>query len=259
MDIQETIQSRRLSDVRSIIRGTSPLSNSPSVDKYDQLKIQFQSLKYDYSNAKNKWDIEKTNMERKIYEIEQINEDKDKKINELEKDKRFLYEKHKLESKEILKLKEEFSEQKQELERKIRDLQRINNCDKENLVEKKNEEKSTLNLLQRKIETLELKNAGLEKVIEGLKDELRSKSAIINQKQQSLLEANELIDNLQKKNCISEADDSKDIKILNRELSEQLSYIKSLEKKNLQQSQELKQLRESHKSIQILQEKKKKS
>ncbi|KAG5439592.1 hypothetical protein PCANB_002168 [Pneumocystis canis] len=259
MDIQETLQSRRLSDIRSVIRGASPLPNSPSIDRYNQLKNQFQSLKYDYSNAKNKWDIEKTNIEKKVYEMEQENDEKDKRISELEKDKRFLYEKHKMESDEILKLKEEFSTQKQEFERKIRDLQRINTSDKENLVDKKNEEKSMINLLQRKIEILELKNSGLEKVTEGLKDELRCKNTLINQKHQSLLEANELIDNLQKKNYTSETEinDLKDIKILNRELSEQLSYIKSLEKKNLQQAQELKQLRESYKSIQILQEEKK--
>lgn len=258
MDTQETIQLRRLSDARSIIHGTSPLSNTSNSDRYNQLKIQFQSLKYDYSNAKNKWDIERTNMEKTLYEIEQDNQEKDRKINELEKDKRFLYEKHKLENDEILKLKEEISVQKQEFERKIRDLHRINSIDKESLIDKKNEEKSILNLFERKIETLELKNTGLERVIEGLKDELRSKNALINQKHQSLLEANELIDNLQKKNRSFEAEinDSNDIKILNRELLEQLSYIKSLEKKNLQQSRELKQLRESYKSVQILQEEK---
>ncbi|CCJ29515.1 unnamed protein product [Pneumocystis jirovecii] len=252
-DIQETVQLRRLSDVRSIIRGSSPLSNSPN-----QLKIQYQTLKYDYSNAKNKWDVEKINMEKRIYEIEQKNDEKDKRIHELEKDKRFLYEKHKAESDEISKLKDEFSIQKQEFERKIRDLQKINNYDKENIADKKSEEKSIINLLQRKIETLELKNTGLEKVVDGLKDELRSKNTLINQKHQSLLEANELIDALQKKNNTLEIEtsDLKDIKILNRELSEQLSYIKSLEKKNLQQAQELKQHRETHKSIQILQEEK---
>ncbi|QSL65195.1 hypothetical protein MERGE_002502 [Pneumocystis wakefieldiae] len=259
MDIQETIRLRRLSDVRSAICGTSPLSNSPSIDRYDQLKIQFQSLKYDYSNAINKWDMEKINMEKRIHEIEQNSEEKEKRINELEKDKRFLYEKHKLQSEEILKLKEEYSAQKQEYEWKIRELQRISSIDKENSTDRKNEERSTLNSLQRKIETLELKNTGLEKVVEGLKDELRSKNTLINQKQQLLIEANELIDNLQKKKRSSEIEtnDSNDIKILNRELFEQLSYIKSLEKKNFRQSKELKQLRESHKSIQMLQEEKK--
>ncbi|KAG5519853.1 hypothetical protein PMAC_000128 [Pneumocystis sp. 'macacae'] len=257
-DIQETVQLRRLSDVRSAICGVSPLSNNSSIDRYDQLKIQYQTLKYDYSNSKNKWDVEKIDMEKRIYEIEQKNDEKDKKINELEKDKRFLYEKHKIESDEILKLKDEFSIQKQEFERKIRDLQRINNYDKENIADKKSEEKSMINLLQRKIETLELKNTGLEKVVDGLKDELRSKNTLINQKHQSLLEANELIDTLQKKNSTLEIEtsDLKNIRILNRELSEQLSYIKTLEKKNLQQTQELKQLRETHKSIQILQEEK---
>ncbi|KTW28919.1 hypothetical protein T552_01547 [Pneumocystis carinii B80] len=259
MNIQEAVRLRRLSDVRSAICGSSPLSSSPNIHKYDQLKMEFQSLKYDYCNAKNKWDMEKTSMEKKIHEIEQNNEEKEKRINELEKDKRFLYEKHKLESEETQKLREECSAQKQEYEWKIRELQRINSIDKENSTDRKNEERSVLNSLQRKIETLELKNTGLEKVVEGLKDELRSKNTLINQKQQSLLEANELIDNLQKRkrSLEVETNDSNEIKVLNRELIEQLSYIKSLEKKNFQQSKELKQLKESHKSIQILQEEKK--
>lgn len=105
---------------------------------------------------------------------------------------------------------------------------------------------------------LESRHSALQASYEEAQRDLESKVTVLQTTQQRLSQRESEVGNLENEilRLKAQTGDTDTLAVIKRELSEQVAHIKSLEATNREQSAELKQLRKTHKSVEIVEEEK---
>ncbi|CAD0100139.1 unnamed protein product [Aureobasidium mustum] len=161
-------------------------------------------------------------------------------------------------TRELSDIENRHTNDKIQLERKIRTLQDDNQSLREDLEDAESRLSSSEREHQHGLNDLEARHAALQASFEEAQRDLESKVSTLQSTQQRLSQRESENGNLENEilRLKAQTGDSDTLGIIKRELSEQVSHIKRLESTNRDQSSELKQLRKTHKSVEIVQEEK---
>lgn len=161
-------------------------------------------------------------------------------------------------SRELQEAEDRATNEKIQLERKIRNLQE----DSQNLREELEDVQSQLSTTARQYkhgqQDLEARHAALQASFEEAQKDLESKVGILQNTQQKLSQREAEVGNLENEilRLKAQTGDADTLAVIKRELSDQVAHIKNLESSNQKQLAELKQLRKTHKSVEIVEEEK---
>lgn len=145
------------------------------------------------------------------------------------------------------------------LERKVRSLQDQNQSLQEDVEDNKAQSLDQERQFKYQLNELETIRSSLEKTAEELQNDLQSARNEIQATQERLREREAEFVNLETENIRlkAEGSDAETLAVLKRELSEQVNHIRNLETTNRDQTAELRQLRKSHKNVEVVEEQKK--
>ncbi|KAI5200339.1 mitotic spindle assembly checkpoint protein-like protein MAD1 [Aureobasidium subglaciale] len=161
-------------------------------------------------------------------------------------------------SREVSDIENRHTNEKIQLDRKIRTLQDDNQSLREDLEDAESRLSSAEREHKHSLDDLEARHAALQASFEEAQRDLGSKVTSLQSTQQRLSQRESENGNLENEilRLKAQTGDSDTLAIIKRELSEQVAHIKRLESTNRDQSTELKQLRKTHKSVEIVQEEK---
>ncbi|KAI5270821.1 mitotic spindle assembly checkpoint protein-like protein MAD1 [Aureobasidium subglaciale] len=161
-------------------------------------------------------------------------------------------------SREVSDIENRHTNEKIQLDRKIRTLQDDNQSLREDLEDAESRLSSAEREHKHGLDDLEARHIALQASFEEAQRDLGSKVSSLQSTQQRLSQRESENGNLENEilRLKAQTGDSDTLAIIKRELSEQVAHIKRLESTNRDQSTELKQLRKTHKSVEIVQEEK---
>ncbi|KAI5850489.1 spindle assembly checkpoint component Mad1 [Morchella snyderi] len=222
------------------------------------IRADLNSVRYELSTLQEERELEKIRHEKEIRELQLKLEEQSKKSDASEADKRYLFEKQKDLSENLQKVKDQAASHKQDLERQIRMLKAENILLKETICEKDENTQSQDRKYRQQVADLKSRNEALVKMNKEMGEELEAKGLGLQQTQTTLSTKEAELGNLETEllKARAQTGDLDTLKILKKDLSEQVAHIKTLEATSRKQTQELKQLRDHNKSIEILEEEK---
>jgi mitotic spindle assembly checkpoint protein MAD1 len=161
-------------------------------------------------------------------------------------------------TRELNDIENRHTNDKIQLERKIRTLQDDNQSLREDLEDAESRLSSAEREHKHALSDLEARHIALQASFEEAQRDLESKVSTLQTTQQRLSQRESDNGNLENEilRLKAQTGDSDTLAIIKRELSEQVAHIKRLESTNRDQSSDLKQLRKTHKSVEIVQEEK---
>jgi mitotic spindle assembly checkpoint protein MAD1 len=161
-------------------------------------------------------------------------------------------------TRELSDIENRHTNEKSQLERKIRSL----NDENQSLREDVEDAESRLSSAEREhkygLNDIEARHSALQASYEEVQRDLESKVSALQSTQHRLSLRESENGNLENEilRLKAQTGDSDTLAIIKRELSEQVAHIKRLEASNRDQSAELRQLRKTHKSVDIVEEEK---
>lgn len=161
-------------------------------------------------------------------------------------------------SREVQEAQDRATNEKLELERKVRNLQDDSQSLREELEDAQTQLSSAERQHKHGFGDLEARLSALQASYEEAQRDLGSKVSVLQTTQQRLSQRESEVGNLENEilRLKAQTGDTDTLAVIKRELSEQVAHIKSLEATNREQSAELKQLRKTHKSVEIVEEEK---
>ncbi|KAG0641612.1 spindle assembly checkpoint component Mad1 [Tuber brumale] len=244
----------------------------------EDLRSELNTVRYELSTLQDERELERIRHEKELRVLEAKCEEQAKRADSVESDKTYLFNRQKELSEKLEKVKDQATNQKvgdigdssdmwrvctkfisqQDLERQIRRLKSENIDLKEQVSDKEGDIQSQDRQHRRHAEELRTRNESLEKINSELKGDLETKSYGLQETETKLATKETKISNLETEllRVKAQTGDLETLKILKKELSEQVTHIRTLESTNRKLSSEVKQLRDYNKSIEILEEEK---
>ncbi|BFZ63238.1 coiled-coil domain-containing protein mad1 [Saitoella coloradoensis] len=238
---------------RSVV-GTPRKGDSESAE----LLVQLQKLQYELSNLQSESERSKLEFEAKERETQARALEETKKVNELETDKRFLFERSREQAAELDDLRAQLAQVKAETAKEAKTLREENSTMKEKvahldtqnhlLVESSQQE---LNAMHARVENYEAMNAQMREEMASLSETLTEKSNALAASEEKATILEERVKELESRGV-----DAEEMATVQRELSHKLDELRELEIVNRRQQTELDSLREKAQSIAVLTEEK---
>ncbi|KAF9196634.1 coiled-coil domain-containing protein mad1 [Haplosporangium sp. Z 11] len=227
-------------------------------EEYEQTRKRLKDTQYELSSMR-------TELERKIITMEQAARESDilkkklmSRVDSLDSDRRFLYEREKSLTKKIEALEEGSIEFKTNSNEIIRNLREENLDLKERFSQLREQSRATESELALRVRTLTASLAHQEKALAVTQGASESQSHLAEEKHQQLAEAMTRIMELEDQNrqFRLNAQSLEDAARVERELKNQVAYIKQLEGTNRQLTAECKHYKEMYRNVEVLKEEK---
>ncbi|KAH0161270.1 spindle assembly checkpoint component MAD1, partial [Aureobasidium melanogenum] len=224
----------------------------------ESLRAQLNTLQYELDSLKQEKELTALQQASDIRDAEQRAERDFKRAHAAETAAQQSAKKLDQLTRELSDIENRHTNDKIQLERKIRSLQDDNQSLREDLEDAESRLSSSEREHQHGLNDLEARHAALQASFEEAQRDLESKVSTLQSTQQRLSQRESENGNLENDilRLKAQTGDSDTLAIIKRELSEQVAHIKRLESTNRDQSSELKQLRKTHKSVEIVQEEK---
>ncbi|KAK6004550.1 hypothetical protein QM012_008412 [Aureobasidium pullulans] len=224
----------------------------------ESLRAQLNTLQYELDSLKQEKELTALQQASEIRDAEQRAERDFKRAQAAETAAQQSAKKLEQLTRELSDIENRHTNDKIQLERKIRTLQDDNQSLREDLEDAESRLSSSERQHQHGLNDLEARHAALQASFEEAQRDLESKVLTLQSTQQRLSQRESDNGNLENEilRLKAQTGDSDTLAIIKRELSEQVAHIKRLESTNRDQSSELKQLRKTHKSVEIVQEEK---
>ncbi|KAK9710114.1 coiled-coil domain-containing protein mad1 [Basidiobolus ranarum] len=223
-----------------------------------EVKRKASDLKYELSKTRTEYDRKVIGLESLNRELQSQVKEQALKIEKLEKDRRFLFEREKLTSENIVNLETENKKLTRDNERLKRQLEDENSDLREQLDSLREEKEYSESGSNQKINLLKSQARGLENKVNSLEEQLRHESELASSRMKKLGQVQEELEEAEKTNrdLRSKLSQSGTNETINQELHRQVSYLKNLEAKNSSLLRENKSLKENQQNIAILKEEK---
>ncbi|KAI5241104.1 mitotic spindle assembly checkpoint protein-like protein MAD1 [Aureobasidium subglaciale] len=232
---------------------------SPSVDVANEsLRAQLNTLQYELDSLKQEKELTALQQASDVRDAEQRADRDFKRAQAAEAAAQQSAKKLDQLSREVSDIENRHTNEKIQLDRKIRTLQDDNQSLREDLEDAESRLSSAEREHKHGLDDLEARHTALQASFEEAQRDLGSKVSSLQSTQQRLSQRESENGNLENEilRLKAQTGDSDTLAIIKRELSEQVAHIKRLESTNRDQSAELKQLRKTHKSVEIVQEEK---
>ncbi|KAJ1658369.1 coiled-coil domain-containing protein mad1 [Dispira simplex] len=248
---------------RSLLTKASPspgnlpalLSTPGENTEIRELRLQLSKAKYEASRAQSELEHERLTHESERLEWEKTLKEHTLRLDRLEKDRRFLFEKEKEASEKYFQAENEMQALKDDYERRIHQV-------REQATEwleqyQAGAAETDENGVQAQTEAWRARIAGYEKTVAQLQDQLEKRAAANEEMLKSCLQAQNRANQLEQELAGLRACQHREHELgsLSGELKHQVGYIKTLESKIRELQQELEGYELRHENYELLQEK----
>ncbi|KAK1146535.1 coiled-coil domain-containing protein mad1 [Aspergillus melleus] len=246
----------------SVLRqSTRPAQPPPPVHdtEKDELRVQCSTFKYELENIKQERDLMVLRHEKELRDLQSKRDADFRKAQAADTSSHRANHKYETLAKEMKDVQEQALNDKVSLERKIRTLQDQNQSLQEDVEDKQAQSLDHERQYKYQLNELETIRSSLQKTVEELQNDLQNVRNELQSTQERLRERDVEFVNLETENIRlkAEGSDAETLAVLKRELSEQVNHIRTLETTNRDQTAELRQLRKSHKNVEVVEEQKK--
>lgn len=227
-------------------------------DEYESTRKKLRDTQYELSSTK-------TELERKIVTMEQAARESDilkrklmARVDSLESDRRFLYEQEKSLTKKVQALEEDSIQSKMASNEIIKDLRDENMNIKDRLSQIQEESREKQSELTQRVRTLTASLTHQQQTLAETQDSSHSQNSLVAEKHQKLAEALDRIMELEDQNRQLKLNTQgmEDVVRVQKELQNQVAYIKQLEGANRQLTAECKHLKDTYRNVEVLKEEK---
>jgi mitotic spindle assembly checkpoint protein MAD1 len=224
----------------------------------DELKAEVKTLKYTIDNHKQEEELAKLRHESELRDTRRKAEDDFKKMQAAESEKSKAQRHYDALLKEMTDVRDAATNEKAALERRLREIEENKRILEEEVEDIKSEREESVRGLERKAAELETRNATLQHSVEELQEDSDKREALLQQAQQELSEKEKVNGELEGEilRLKSQNTDADTLAIIKRDLSEQVTHIRTLEAANREQAAELKHFKRLHKSVEVVEEEK---
>ena len=160
--------------------------------------------------------------------------------------------------KETTEVRDAASKDKAAFDKRLRDAEEGKRLLEEELEDMKTESQETVRNIERKASDLETRNRSLQQTMEELQQDSDGREKTLKDTQQQLTERDAACGTLEAEvlRLKAQSGDTDTLGVIKRELSEQVSHIRTLEASNREQAAKLKHYQKLHKSVEVVQEEK---
>lgn len=233
------------------------LSFGGSNNELEALKIQVQSLKYELKESKNIIELNKIEHEKEQNELLKQLRQQQTKNDSISSDQIYYYNQNKELTEKLNKHQSEFNKENDILNKKLSSLKKEYHQLSDDYDSLQDEFKDQSNELTELKNQFEYNNNNSEIKIKNISKELEDSKALINSlKNENLLKDNEIESLKLKVNSLPNEFEIEKNQSVQKQLSEQIQYIKDLELKNLNQSEQIKKMLLNKQNIEILKDEK---
>ncbi|KAL1311526.1 hypothetical protein AAFC00_001647 [Neodothiora populina] len=224
----------------------------------ESLRAQLNTLQYELDSLKQEKELATLEHQSEIREIEYRAEADFKRAQAAESSANAATKKAEALVRELQEAESRATNEKIGLERRIRTLQE----DTQNLREELEDVETQLSSAERQhkhgFSDLEARHTALQASFEEAQRDLDSKVNALQSTQQRLSQREVEVGTLENEilRLKAQTGDADTLSVIKRELSDQVAHIRNLESTNQKQLSELKQLRKTHKSVEIVEEEK---
>ncbi|KAF9436576.1 coiled-coil domain-containing protein mad1 [Entomortierella beljakovae] len=227
-------------------------------EEYERTHKRLRDAEYELSSTR-------TELERKIITLEQAARESDllkkklmTRIDSLESDRRFLYEQEKSSTKKYQSLEESTREFKTSSNELVRNLREENMDFKEKYSQLREQSRAVESELNHKVQALTASLNHQQQTLAQSHDSSQSQSSLIEQKHQQLTVALSRVAELEDQNRRLRQNEQslEDVARVEKELKNQVAYIKQLESTNRQLTTDCKHFKEMYRNVEVLKEEK---
>jgi mitotic spindle assembly checkpoint protein MAD1 len=224
----------------------------------EELKAEIKTLKYTIDNHKQEEELAKLRHESEVREVRRKAEDDFKKMQGAEAEKSKAVRQHEALLKEITEIRDSATNEKAALERRVREVEESKRVLEEEVEDTKAEREETVRVIERRTTELETRNETLQRTVEELQQDSDRREALFQEAQQQVADKDTAYGTLEAEvlRLKAQTGDADTLGVIKRELSEQVSHIRTLEATNREQAAELKHFKRLHKSIEVVEEEK---
>jgi len=211
-------------------------------------------LKYTIDNHKQEEELAKLRFESELREARRKGEEDFKQRQAAEGERNKAVRQYESLQKEITEIRDAAANEKAALERQVRELEVGKRTLEEEVEDIKHEHEENSRNAERRVAELQSRNDTLQRTVEELQQDSDQRETLLQDVQQQLVEKDTANGALEAEvlRLKAQTGDVDTLAIIKRELSEQVTHIRSLEAK----ATELKHLKRLHKSIEVVEEEK---
>ncbi|AEO66363.1 5a534e99-b4d3-422e-a21c-cdde03114b4c [Thermothielavioides terrestris] len=257
----------RAATVSSNLSRESSKENRPPPDaeeyetqrkRIEELKAEVGTLRYQISSFEQEKELARLQMENELRETKRRAEEDFKAKQAAEAEKSRAQRQVEALQNELEDLRAEKEQQKRELEAKAREALEEARLLQEQLEELSAAKDEAARMAEREAIDLRAKLASSQRTIQELEDESRARGTALETAQTRLAEREEIIGRLEADvlRLKAQTGDAETIAVIRRELTDQVTHIRTLEAKNREQLTELRHLRQVHKAVEVVEEEK---
>lgn len=226
--------------------------------RIEELKAEVGTLRYQINSYEQEKELVRLQMETEVCDARRRAEDDFKAKQAAEAEKARAVRQVEALQTELEELRTERDTQKRELEARARDAQGEARLVQEQLEELSAAKDEAARMAEREILDLKGKIAASQRTCQELEEENKTREDVLQKAQALLSERDETIGNLEAEVLRLKADtsDAETVAVIRRELSDQVTHIRTLETKTREQHAELKHLRQVHKAVEVVEEEK---
>ncbi|KAJ6262784.1 hypothetical protein Dda_1341 [Drechslerella dactyloides] len=230
----------------------------PADSAHDALLVELNAVKYELATLKQERELESLSSAREIQALQKKVQEDGKVFEQERSEKSFIFERHQVLVSELETVRQESINEKMSLERLLRNTQIEANDLKEQLHDLETQHGTFQRASRREIEELRSQTHSLEQQVSALQSDYTAQEHLLQTCQSRLLEREkELLESQEQGDGVrAKPEDSTTLKVLQRELADQLGHVKNLEAKSRKLESENQDLRSYTKGMSILEEEK---
>ena len=235
----------------------------PSISRLDHaqdenLRAKINSLEYELKNLQQERGLISLQHEKELRDQQVRAENDFRKYQTAESAAQKAAQRQEILAKELRELQDQKTNEQAALERQFRDLQDQNASFKDDSEDAQARLTDQERHYSHQLNDVEAKRAALQETVDSVREELEEMARMFESSQSRLSERNARVEALETEVTASKSHtaDSEALKVLQNQLSEQVTHIRKLESANREQTGELRRLRDSHRSVQVVEEQK---
>ncbi|KAK6330145.1 coiled-coil domain-containing protein mad1 [Orbilia blumenaviensis] len=255
----EPVPPSHLHDSVVITAGASVRDHSPQIvadSAQDAVLIELNAVKYELATLKQERELESINSRKEIVELQKRVQEDGKLFEQERSEKNFIFERHQALASELESVRQDATNTKGSLERRLRDVEAENRDLNDRVHELDAENEDLRRTRKREGKELGSEIDTLRNLTKSLHSQLADQDNLLREHKNRLREKEDEI--LQSRGQVELArgppEDDETLKVLKRELADQLNHTRSIEASNRKLESENEELRAYNKSISLMEE-----
>ncbi|EOO01192.1 putative spindle assembly checkpoint component mad1 protein [Phaeoacremonium minimum UCRPA7] len=226
--------------------------------RIEELKAEIGTLRYTINNNDAEKEMARLQHETELRDAQRRAEEDFKKKQTAESDSAQASRAVERLQNELAELRSEKENQKRELDKRAREAEDEARLLKDQLEDLNAAKEEAARMAERKVLDLQSQITAAQRTTQELEEEGQQREHVLQKTQKQLAEKETVVGNLEAEvlRLKAQTGDAETMAVIRRELSDQVTHIRTLEATNREQLVELKHLRQVHKAVEIVEEEK---